>query len=303
MNVYKLDVKKQGYWALDKDDYEQRTARRSPWYKVSDSGSPRYFAVCPACNNPIQIIGFYRLPANVSAPYAKHYNTALPGVGFYDREAYEHCPYADKTKSSGSDKGKRSPGALSRQILQLLIEHFDKVIWLLSKTIGIRIDEKLAVSMLRQYAREEGWLYSRATLMNIPWIFAYMADWQDIFYKKMENKEMAEALINAEPRRLSLNENGYLVKAPACTEFLTVGAYYTCHTASVTNDILSETMDLVVTIRCGYENPREIYRREIDFDFNYFNNIVNFSEWNSSAAGQRLLKHAAEILGPHLLNQ
>lgn len=300
MNVYKLDVKKQGYWSLNKDDYEQRTARRSPWYKVSDSGSPRYFAVCPACNNPIQIIGFYRLPANVTAPYAKHYGTALPGVGLFDREAYEHCPYADKTKSTGSGKDKRSPGALSHQILQLLIEHFDKVIWLLSKTIGIRIDEKLALSMLRQYSREEGWLYSRATLMNIPWIFAYMADWQDILYKKVEDMETAQALMVAEPERLAVSENGFLVKAPSCTDYLTLGTYYTCHSTVVTDHELSEIMDMVVTLKRGYEEPREIYRRQIVFDFHYFNNIVNFSDWESSTAGQKLLAHAAEILGPHL---
>jgi hypothetical protein len=300
VNVYKLDVKKQGYWLLNKDDYEQRTARRSPWYKVSDSGSPRYFAICPACNNPIQIIGFYRLPANVTAPYAKHYGTALPGVGLFDREAYEYCPYADKSKSSGSDKDKRPPGALSRQILQLLIEHFDKVIWLLSKTIGIKIDEKLALSMLRQYSREEGWLYSRATLMNIPWIFAYMADWQDILYKKIEDQAIARALMVAEPVKLSVSENGFLIKAPSCTDYLNLGTYYTCHNRVVTDHVLSETMDMVVTLKCGYEPPREIYRRQITFDFNHFNNIVNFSEWKSSATGQRLLAHAAEILEPHL---
>lgn len=300
MNVYKLDVNKQGYWELNKDDYEQRTARRSPWYKVSDTGSPRYFAVCPACNNPIQLIGIYRLPANVTAPYAKHYGTALPGVGLFDREAYECCPYADKTKNTDTGKNKRSPGALSHQILRLLIEHFDKVIWLLSKSTGIRIDEKLALSMLRQYSREEGWLYSRATLMNIPWVFAYMADWQDILYKKIEDKEIVQALIVSEPGRLTVNDNDFLVKAPACTEYLTLGAYYTCHNTSVADHELSETMDMVVTFKSGYGPAREIYRHKIVFDFNYFNNIVNFSNWKSTAAGQRLLEHAAEILGPHL---
>lgn len=40
MNVYKLNVRTQGYWFLNKDEYEQRTARRSPWYKVSDEGKP-----------------------------------------------------------------------------------------------------------------------------------------------------------------------------------------------------------------------------------------------------------------------
>lgn len=72
MNVYKLSVQTQGYFLIEKNDYEQRTARRPPWYKMSDDGEPRYFAICPACNNPTQIIGLYKLPANVYHPYAKH---------------------------------------------------------------------------------------------------------------------------------------------------------------------------------------------------------------------------------------
>ena len=123
MNVYKLSLRTQGYWFLNKDEYEQRTGRRSPWYKVSDAGSPCYFAICPACNNPIQIIGLYKLPSNVNAPFAKHYRKPVSGVGIFDREAYLSCPYSDTTKSVLSDNVKRAPGVLGRQILELTINH------------------------------------------------------------------------------------------------------------------------------------------------------------------------------------
>lgn len=196
MNVYKLNIRTQGYWSLNKDEYEQRTARRSPWYKMSDAGKPRYFAICPACNNPIQIIGFYKLPPNVKSPFAKHYPTSVPGVGIFDHEAYLSCPYSDTTKSTSSDKEKRAPGEISRQILELLIENFDKIIWMLSMVTGIKIDEKLALDMLRQYKQEEGWLYSKATLMNIPWIFAYMSDNQKFLFKKINDFEMSQRLIS-----------------------------------------------------------------------------------------------------------
>lgn len=52
MNVYKLSTQTQGYFLIEKNDYERRTARHSSWYKMSDIGEPRYFAICPACNNP-----------------------------------------------------------------------------------------------------------------------------------------------------------------------------------------------------------------------------------------------------------
>ncbi|HFW3091132.1 TPA: hypothetical protein ACIBE3_004834 [Salmonella enterica subsp. enterica serovar Reading] len=81
---------------------------------------------------------------------------------------------------------------MSRQILELLILHFDKIIWMLSDITGISINEKLAVEMLHQYRKEEGWLYSQATLMNVPWIFAYMTDYQNILLKKIKDPTLLQ---------------------------------------------------------------------------------------------------------------
>ncbi|EOC0352293.1 hypothetical protein [Enterobacter roggenkampii] len=297
MNVYKLNVRTQGYWFLNKDEYEQRTARRSPWYKVSDKGKPRYFAICPACNNPIQIIGFYKLPSNVNSPFAKHYGTSVPGVGIFDHEAYLDCPYSDTTKSTSSDKGKRTPSELSRQILEILIEHFDKVIWMLSTVTGIKIEEKLALDMLKQYKQEEGWLYSKATLMNIPWIFAYMSDNQKFLFKKINDLKLLQKLVSLAPDELDMTSRGYIVKAATCKKRIELGVYYTRHHSAVTEHILSESMDMVILLEVNGEKPRELYRKSIDFDFNYFNNIVNFSSWKSTELGNKLLMHAKDILG------
>lgn len=302
MNVYKLSVQAQGYFLIEKDGYEQRTARRPPWYKTSDDGEPRYFAVCPACNNPIQIIGLYKLPANVTRPYAKHYGKPVPGVGIYDREAYEWCPYSDKKTASNESKVMRLPGLLTQQILSLLVNHFDKVIWLLSKTTGIRIDHKLARNMLLQYRCEKGWLYARATLMNIPWGFAYMTDNQDILFKKFLDNKLANELVNRAQGCLELNSKGLLVKSKNCKVRIELGGYYTLHRTVVVDDVLTESMDMVFTLKKGKEHtePQEIYRKSVAFDFAYFNNLVNFAEWNTSPRNERLLLLAKEILGDQL---
>ncbi|WP_272572357.1 hypothetical protein [Providencia sp. PROV258] len=55
-------------------------------------------------------------------------------------------------------------------------------------------------------------------------------------------------------------------------------------------------MDMVVLLEVNGKKPRELYRKSIDFDFNYFNNIVNFSSWKSTAEGNKLLMHAKNVL-------
>lgn len=300
MNIYKLDVTERNWWSLDKDDYEQRTARRPPWYKVSDEGKPLYFAVCPACNNPIQITGLYKLPSNITAPYAKHYSKPVPRVGIYDRDAYNWCPYSEHSKKNSGTKNKRSEGLLSRQILELLILHFDKIIWMLSNVTGISINEKLAVEMLHQYRKEEGWLYSHATLMNVPWIFAYMTDHQDILFKKIKDPVLHQSITSKSDGKIHTKENGVIIKNPSCKNYLDIGIYYTNHSISLSGHELTEKMDMVINIKDSVSPPGEIFRKTIIFDFEYFNKIINFPDWKRSPWHETLLNHAREILGKYI---
>ncbi|RJL51852.1 hypothetical protein [Pectobacterium carotovorum] len=296
MNVYKLSAKTQAYYLIEKNDYEQRTARRPPWYKTNASGNPQYFAVCPACNNPIQILGLYKALANTPNPYGKHCGSPVYGVGIYDKEAYLWCPYSNNKRDDGDGRPRRAPGILTQQILSILVNHFDKVVWLLGKSTGVKIDEELAKRMLQQYRREEGWLYARATLMNIPWAFAYMSDFQAILFKRID-KTLAEELVSRSAGRLNYSENGLVIKDAVVKGYVELGIYNTLHHSRVVNDELVETMDMVFTLRQEKEAPTEIYRQTVGFDFNYFNNLVNFSNWKSSAFNDALLALAKETLG------
>ncbi|MBA0211920.1 hypothetical protein [Pectobacterium brasiliense] len=296
MNVYKLSAKTQAYYLIEKNDYEQRTARRPPWYKTNASGNPQYFAVCPACNNPIQILGLYKALANTPNPYGKHCGSPVYGVGIYDKEAYLWCPYSNNKRDDGDGRPRRAPGILTQQILSILINHFDKIVWLLSRATGIKIDEGLAKSMLQQYRREEGWLYARTTLMNIPWVFLYMTDFQAILYKKVD-AELANELVSRTSGRLCYSDKGYVIKDTTCRDYIELGIYQTLHRSRVEEDELAEMMDMVFTLKMGKDAPTEIYRQTIGFDFNYFNNLVNFSNWKASVFNDVLLALAKDTLG------
>ena len=53
-----------------------------------------YKAVCPACDNPIQIIGLFKREEEVKRkPYGRHTTIDLPGLTVYSEEDYLNCPY------------------------------------------------------------------------------------------------------------------------------------------------------------------------------------------------------------------
>ena len=59
MKKFKLRTGKNQVYSLTKEVYEKVTLLRKPYRQQEKDGSTHYFAVCPACDNPIQIIGLY----------------------------------------------------------------------------------------------------------------------------------------------------------------------------------------------------------------------------------------------------
>lgn len=198
---------------------------------------------------------------NVYHPYAKHYGKTIPDVGIYDREAYKWCPYSNQKSASNESRPKRLLGILTQQILSVLVTNFDKVVWLLSQSTGIKIDEKLSRNMLVQYRREEGWLYSRATLMKVPWVFAYMFDNQGVLYKKFSDNSLTNELVTCTEGILEFTENGYLIKQQDCKAYIKLGGYYTLRQSRIVDDVLTESMDMVFTLKKGIRSHRRFIVR------------------------------------------
>ncbi|WP_275075317.1 hypothetical protein [Providencia rettgeri] len=123
-----------------------------------------------------------------------------------------------------------------------------------------------------------------------------MSDNQKFLFKKINDLKLLQKLVLLAPDELDMTSRGYIVKAAACKKRIELSLYYTRHHSVVTEHILSESMDMVVLLEVNGKKPRELYRKSIDFDFNYFNNIVNFSSWKSTAEGNKLLMHAKNVL-------
>lgn len=86
IDVYKLRIEDTESKILDKDLFEAETFRREPWYQPGSGAKLAQFAVCPACDNPVQLVGLYDLPPNVKNPYGKHTTKSIQGIAPFDGE-------------------------------------------------------------------------------------------------------------------------------------------------------------------------------------------------------------------------
>lgn len=107
MDVFKAWPGRAESIVISQESYMRCTGGVAPWRRDGDTG-PSYYAVCPLCDNPIQIVGLFRRQEESRArrPYGRHHRGDVPGLCRYDEDAYLHCPYADPNHRTDAQPGR-----------------------------------------------------------------------------------------------------------------------------------------------------------------------------------------------------
>ncbi|MDF7669980.1 hypothetical protein PT276_01960 [Orbaceae bacterium ESL0721] len=262
MDIFKLAPRQISAYLITKNDFEMKTKKEKPYYNetLSNNGEMRHFAVCPACDNPIEII---RLRDGVK-PYGKHFKKTVY---------------------------RSTVNQLSLDILKLLVLQLDRVVYLLEKDIGIKISSKLAIDMLENYLAERAYLYKYSSLHNIPWMFAYFANSHSLFYRIIHKNEALKRTIITQT---SLTLDKYNKVINETDQFAKLIWFLTKHTVKHEDHKFIESLDFIVSF-----NEKNIYKQRIEFNTQYFNNLIN-QKGNDDKRDYQLLKVANELYLAHL---
>lgn len=300
MDVYKLWPEEVGGKSIELEGFEADTQRQQPWYQEGAGERASQFAVCPACDNPIQLIGLYVLPANVKRPFGRHTVSGVRGLAASDAEARENCPYF-KPRAHDKAARKKCFDGVPRKILRLLIEQFDRVVYVLERQIGISFSKNALKGMLERYRGEQGYLYTGATLRNVPWIFAYMSDATDLFMQRIaENEGLRQALSKHVPAA-QVESDGRIrkatIQAGATSPYFDVKVSFIHHRIRKEGEDgkLIETMSMVVANRRGRVLD-EIYSQQISFDYDEFERLIRIPEGKGRRRSE-LVELAETVLG------
>lgn len=174
---------------LTEKNYSMVTKQKYPYVEIGENGEKRRYAVCPACDNPIQIIrksepgsvlkaeGEF-IYTGVREPYSlygKHIKKDMP-MARYNERSYRFCPYASKSIQVKKTMKKEGMTAYEQDIYKAVMEYFDLAVYVIQQDTGIHVSKKIAENILRRYIKQEGYMYYWATLYNIPWMMLYYAD-------------------------------------------------------------------------------------------------------------------------------
>ena len=158
---------------ITEENFTNKTKKQFP-YVMKENGKNVYKAICPACDNPIRIVGLYKREEDVKRkPYGRHTPSDLPGLTVYNEEDYLNCPYHNPNQSNNqsNDGAKRRPGdKKSSWIYDLMKEHFDLIISILEKSLHIYISYYFAETLLQNWKNNEGWRYYHTNYNNLSYM-------------------------------------------------------------------------------------------------------------------------------------
>lgn len=166
MDVFKTHVGEGKALMINEENFATR--ERKP-YVVDSGGVKSFYAVCPECDNPIQLIGLLRrqqdsLPYR---PYGRHIGHDVPGVAVYDEDAYLSCPFSDPGYWR-TDRKRKPSNPTGQALYRIMRDRFDRVEYAWRESSGLLLGIKSLRRALTIWRNDKGWLNYGSTYHNLP---------------------------------------------------------------------------------------------------------------------------------------
>lgn len=289
MDMFKTRVGEARFIMINEDNFFTTTSDRPPYRAAGRNGSPVRYAVCPACDNPIVLVGLYRREGDgrPRRPYGKHCGHDVPGLAVYDERAYRECKFANPDRRS---RTKRKPSdRTARALYEIMRTRFDRVEYAWRQCSGIRLSGKSLRRALEAWRDGRAWLNYDATYHNLPQMLFWGGGVTSLYGQSvLRDGPVAQRLAHApgvvlEPCPL----DGYV--RVGTRRFVNVDFSLGSRKTRVVDDHLEESYLLRVSVdgrRTGADIP-------IIADPERFDAILNMNGWHDNAC---LLDIASSVL-------
>lgn len=216
MFVFKTRTGLREEFEINAANFMKTTGGRRPHKSVGRDGRNVYYAVCPACDNPVVLVGLYRNERGMDRPrrpFGRHCGHDVPGLAEYDEEAYRTCRYADPGHRVNSWRKRRPSDPHGLALYRLMRGEFDNVALAWEMSSGIHLGLGYAEEMLRGWRANEGWRYYVASYQNLP---------QMLFWPAGSQKLMGRYVRRGSPLHGLLDRSGLVSLEPRGNRYVQV---------------------------------------------------------------------------------
>lgn len=271
------------------------TGEKKPYFVVI-RGKTRIYAVCPGCDGPIQICGYFKNTVEAGKkPYGRHVPHSVAGIAEYDEANYENCPYSNRFWTAPARK-LPSDSSKVKEIKEFILRNYDRIIYVLEKDSDLKFSKKVILGMLEMYIENEAWTYRNTRKYNIPWVLGEADVARYLIGQKVKkDSHLYEILFKEKTIQFSeCTDSNYVRVSRNDRQFMTIMFHFYNHyfIRSNNGEHIDEYIEFAV-IDGEAPNIRTIYHKTIKIDQNHFANICEIKDWKQK---QWILDIAKDVI-------
>jgi len=200
MNIFSVDDGNTCGYGLTRETFMEKTHKSFPFYQDPNRYKTPYFAICPACNNPIQIINLFGVQYEEENTgrtnlHGRHYRYNVEGLPPYSEENYKNCPLHNPVAFGIREV--RNNEQLNEEIRDIVENSKSQICEDIREITGVLLSNKKLFQVINDYIVARGYCYTHTNKFNIPYSILYTRNAINIFGQKVSETDIGKRIYNA----------------------------------------------------------------------------------------------------------
>lgn len=263
-------------YELTRENFIEKTHKQFPFYQDPKRYKKPYFAICPACNNPIQIINLFGIQyreekTKKTNMFGRHYLGNVTGLPAYNQVNYSVCPLHNPTAFGIIQI--RECELVNEEIKKLIEDNRSQLASNIRDITGILLKNDRIYQMLDEYITAKDYCYTHTNKYNIPYSVLYTRKAIELFGQRVDSSELGKRIqlaIKEKSGKFDMEE-GRIVKK--VEEFVSLHLLVSNHSIRGSK----QYMTICIEEKNGREDTRYIIREEIEMK-QYIYRLKNYVE-------------------------
>ena len=187
-------------YKIDREIYISKTRKQFPYYQDPKKYKKPYFAICPACKNPIQIINLFfdeyvEEHTGRKNLHGRHVPIDVKELASYSQAAYDNCPLKNPVAFSVHEL--RENETMNQEMLEYIQTHSKEIFDDIRKITGVLLKSTFLKGMLDNYLAAREYCYTHTNMYNIPYSILYTRPAIDFFGRKVSVEGVGKSICEA----------------------------------------------------------------------------------------------------------
>ncbi len=200
MNIFSVGDGNTCGYGLTRETFMEKTHKSFPFYQDPNRYKTPYFAICPACNNPIQIINLFGVQYEEENTgrtnlHGRHYRYNVEGLPPYSEENYKNCPLYNPVAFGIREV--RNNEQLNEEIRDIVENSKSQICEDIREITGVLLSNKKLFQVINDYIVARDYCYTHTNKFNIPYSILYTRNAINIFGQKVGEADIGKRIYNA----------------------------------------------------------------------------------------------------------